>query len=58
MPDFAAGLQGLREKGTQGAMKRADVRMIPGLDGAHDIDRGDIGPAEGAVMLDVLEAGA
>lgn len=23
MPDFAAGLQGLREKGTQGAMKRA-----------------------------------
>jgi hypothetical protein len=26
MPDFSAGLQGLREKGTQGALKRAIKR--------------------------------
>jgi len=38
MPDFAAGLQGLREKGTQGAMKRAIRRGE--LPGRFDLDFG------------------
>src|SRR6187431_1073185 len=42
----------------QGAVQFADVRVVAGFHGAHDIHGRNVRPAEGAVVLDVLHARA